>query len=485
MRKATVALTCILIAAVLLLGCMIAVPYFMWNINIFDCSGWSVSENGAVYYLSSTGTPMTGWQQVDGVWYYFNPGNGGKRASGWLELDGNRYYLSKDGASVTGWLELEDGTYYLNPINGIAATGWQELGGVRYHFGEDGARSAGWIETDGKRQYLSPEGTVQSGWLEENGSRYLLGADGTPMTGFVTTEDGMFYLDETTGAVTFGWIQAGNDRFFMKENGTKATGWLYDDTGRYYLDDAGRPVSGWLDTRQGRYYLNADGCMVQGWQDIDGKRYYFKENGIMAIGEVEIDGVRTYFSSTGQQVLLVNKWNPMPEDYAPELVKYAGHEVVAECYDSLVAMIKGCSTKGYYKVTSAYRSIETQKYIWNNRLNGFKASGLSTEEAEKKVAETVAVPGTSEHHSGLAVDIDGVKAVHNWLAEHSWEFGFIVRYPEGKTEVTGIIHEPWHFRYVGRELAKEIYESGLCLEEYMTMLTEKAAAMEAGTWTEE
>ena len=68
-------------------------------------------------------------------------------------------------------------------------------------------------------------------------------------------------------------------------------------------------------------------------------------------------------------------------------------------------------------------------------------------------------------------DIDGVKPVHNWLAEHSWEYGFIVRYPEGKSDITGILYEPWHFRYVGVELAKELYESGLCLEEYMAKLT--------------
>ena len=86
----------------------------------------------------------------------------------------------------------------------------------------------------------------------------------------------------------------------------------------------------------------------------------------------------------------------------------------------------------------------------------------------------MAVPGTSEHHLGYAVDIDGVKAVHNWLAEHSWEYGFIVRFPEGSTHITGIEYEPWHYRYVGKELARELHELNITLEEYMDMLTEKA-----------
>ena len=91
----------------------------------------------------------------------------------------------------------------------------------------------------------------------------------------------------------------------------------------------------------------------------------------------------------------------------------------------------------------------------------------------------MAIPGTSEHQLGLAVDIvdkhsqvlDNSQAdtpAQQWLMEHSWEYGFILRYPEGKSEITGIIYEPWHYRYVGKEAAAEIHELGLCLEEYLT-----------------
>lgn len=90
----------------------------------------------------------------------------------------------------------------------------------------------------------------------------------------------------------------------------------------------------------------------------------------------------------------------------------------------------------------------------------------------------VAVPGTSEHQTGLAMDIVDVNnqrldesqestAVQKWLIEHSLEYGFILRYPTGKSEITGIIYEPWHYRYVGREDAEQIHTLDVCLEEYL------------------
>jgi D-alanyl-D-alanine carboxypeptidase len=134
-------------------------------------------------------------------------------------------------------------------------------------------------------------------------------------------------------------------------------------------------------------------------------------------------------------------------------------------------MIEQIKPLGYYKVTNIYRSQEDQQAIWNRRVNSYLLAGYSKTAAEEEVGKSVCIPGTSEHQLGLAVDIDGVPAVHGWLAEHSWEYGFIVRYPEGKSDITGILYEPWHFRYVGVELAKELYDLGLCMEEYMDMLT--------------
>ena len=91
---------------------------------------------------------------------------------------------------------------------------------------------------------------------------------------------------------------------------------------------------------------------------------------------------------------------------------------------------------------------------------------LSFDEAREKALDTVAIPGTSEHHLGLAVDLLGKEAIA-WFTEHCWEYGFIVRYTEEKEDITGIIDEPWHFRYVGTEVSLDMKGSGLFLEEYL------------------
>ena len=104
--------------------------------------------------------------------------------------------------------------------------------------------------------------------------------------------------------------------------------------------------------------------------------------------------------------------------------------------------------------------------------------GYSEENARTEAGKVVAVPGTSEHQLGLAVDIVDIEnqildedqektAVQKWLMKNSWRYGFILRYPNDKSNITGIIYEPWHYRYVGKEAAKEIYDLDVCLEEYL------------------
>ena len=136
-------------------------------------------------------------------------------------------------------------------------------------------------------------------------------------------------------------------------------------------------------------------------------------------------------------------------------------------------MMKACRTAGYTCVlNSTYRNISTQQYLWNNRYNNYIRQGYSSEEAKRLTWQKVAYPGTSEHHTGLAVDITGTDGMYAWLQEHSWEYGFIMRYPDDKIESTGIIYEPWHFRYVGKETAKAIYSSGLTMEEFLESVKE-------------
>lgn len=96
--------------------------------------------------------------------------------------------------------------------------------------------------------------------------------------------------------------------------------------------------------------------------------------------------------------------------------------------------------------------------------------------AEETAMEWVALPGTSEHQLGISVDINADTSkcsrddVYNWLLENSYKYGFIQRYPSGKISITGVANEPWHYRYVGKEAAETIYQSGMCLEEYIDTL---------------
>lgn len=179
-------------------------------------------------------------------------------------------------------------------------------------------------------------------------------------------------------------------------------------------------------------------------------------------------------------LLLVNPWNPLPEGYEITLTQLQnGLSVDERCYPDLQDMMDDCRAADLQPVIcSDYRSQETQQRLFNNQHNRLIAQGYSEENARTEAGKVVAVPGTSEHQLGLAVDIVDIEnqildedqektAVQKWLMENSWRNGFILRYPNDKSNITGIIYEPWHYRYVGKEAAKEIYDLDVCLEEYL------------------
>lgn len=179
-------------------------------------------------------------------------------------------------------------------------------------------------------------------------------------------------------------------------------------------------------------------------------------------------------------LILVNKQNPVPEDYEVNLAKingsmYADERIIEDIYK----MMDAASDDGVdLMICSAYRSYDRQRVLFNNKINKLMGQGMTYLESYKVGSMSVTVPGTSEHHLGLALDIltgsytemdDGFGETEagKWLAANSADFGFILRYPKGKEDITGIIYEPWHFRYVGTEYAKDITERGVCLEEYL------------------
>jgi D-alanyl-D-alanine carboxypeptidase len=248
-------------------------------------------------------------------------------------------------------------------------------------------------------------------------------------------------------------------------------------------------VTGWIEEGGNRYYYSEDGIPVTGWLELDGSTYYFREDGTMATGEVIIDGTACHFTSQGKRIIMVNPWNYVPADYEPDLVPLTSaygvqnSQVDRSCYDALIAMIDDCNKAAPQAyVVSSYRTHQQQTDNFNRKVKFYMDQGYYEETAKQQAALSIAIPGTSEHQLGLAVDIidtdlwvlDSRQAelpAQKWLMEHSWEYGFILRYPYNKIDVTGIIYEPWHYRYVGKTVAKEIHELGICLEEYLDMLT--------------
>ena len=170
-------------------------------------------------------------------------------------------------------------------------------------------------------------------------------------------------------------------------------------------------------------------------------------------------------------LLLVNSTHPLPDDWeAPALIEMPGGETVdARIYEPLSQMLADAADEGLEPfVASGFRTRAEQQGFMDDKINEYRSQGYGESEARALAEDWVALPGTSEHELGLAADINGASYdLYIWLQQNSWRYGFIQRYPEDKTDITGISHEPWHYRYVGKEAAKEIYESGLCLEEYL------------------
>lgn len=331
--------------------------------------------------------------------------------SGWdTGKNGTRRYLDYSGEPLTGWQTLEDGQLCYFSNSGILQTGLFRLNGKAYYW-EDGIKS-GWVTIDGVEYYIQPDLAVKTGWIDRSGALH-----------------------------------------YYHEDGTAAIGWT--DIGKH------------------RYYFNEKGQMQTGWLTLEGDTYYLKEDGRMAKGQVTLDEVNYFFTSQGKQILLVNQWNAVPEDYQTEMTEFEGFRAASVCVEALGRMVSDGRSNGHRcSIDNIYRSKEEQNYLWWRKFHELKNAGYSEPDAAAKTSTSLMPMGHSEHHTGLAVDfVDTQTDSLNWLNEHCWEYGFIVRYPDGKTEFTGIIYEPWHYRYVGVELAQELKTLGISLEEYMMMLT--------------
>ena len=179
-------------------------------------------------------------------------------------------------------------------------------------------------------------------------------------------------------------------------------------------------------------------------------------------------------------LVLVNSSHPMEEGYVPELTEIqSGYSVDTRIANAARKMLADAEKAGLHvQMCSAYRSIERQEQVFGQSMKERVKEGMGYWEAYEETVMNVALPGTSEHALGLALDLisnqyseldeqqEGT-AEAMWLKENCYKYGFILRYPPEKTHITGIIYEPWHYRYVGEEHAERIMELGITLEEYL------------------
>ncbi len=190
------------------------------------------------------------------------------------------------------------------------------------------------------------------------------------------------------------------------------------------------------------------------------------------------DGYKIATTEHGWNLMLVNYEYAIPDDYDVELTKLAnGEKVDSRIYPDLQKMFDDARARGLgLFVAEGYRTAAKQQKLLDDKIDAYRNEGYTDEDAEVQAKKWVAVPGTSEHQLGIAVDINADKDisksedVYKWLENNAHKYGFILRYPADKTEITGIDYEPWHFRYVGKDAAKEIYNNGICLEEYIDTL---------------
>ena len=188
---------------------------------------------------------------------------------------------------------------------------------------------------------------------------------------------------------------------------------------------------------------------------------------------------------------LVNPWNGLEDtDYTVHKTETEdGFFVDKACADALKTMLADCrGAGGDPKIAAAYRTIDEQLELYDGEIQRRIDGGMTPDEATASVSLEIAVPGRSEHELGLAVDLvdaaspmmDASQAgtpTQQWLMKNAWRYGFILRYPEGGEEITGFTYQPWHYRYVGEEVASRIFSLNVTLEEYLSLFYNEEATV--------
>ena len=187
---------------------------------------------------------------------------------------------------------------------------------------------------------------------------------------------------------------------------------------------------------------------------------------------------------TSWELQLIRLERPLEDSFVPESLTEIenGQQVDSRIAQPLRDLLEAARAAGYdVYFCSGYRDYDTQHFIYfNNHVDVYMTQGMSEDEANAEALLEVDYPGTSEHQAGLCADIlespdqemesyIGGSGLMLWLEQHCAKYGFIVRYPEYKTDVTGREYQPWHLRYVGQSAAEYIMSHSLCLEEFLAI----------------
>ena len=243
-----------------------------------------VQKNGA-------GQPPTGWQEIDGKWYYYDQYS--QPVMGWQTIDGKRYYFDIFGERQSGWLDDSGYTYYLN-ADGIMQTGWQTISGKRYYFDANGRMLTGWQTVGSTRYYFKSSGEMGTGFVAVGKDWYLFNSSGQPVSGWQYVGKRWYYLN-ADGKMRTGWQWIGGKWYFLGSDGKMRTGWYQDGKTWYFSEGSGVMATGWKKIGSKWYYLGSNGKMRTGWYKVGSKWYYSNSSGVMQTGWYRV-GSKWYFS---------------------------------------------------------------------------------------------------------------------------------------------------------------------------------------------
>ena len=459
--------------------------WYYFNQGGYSTNGWKKINN--LWYLFENSIMQTGLHFVDNH-YYFLQSSGEMIGNKWKFIDDYWYFFDSTGASVNGLQYINGKYYYFKEFK--MTTGLQEIDNKLYYFNEDGSMYIGFKNIDDNYYYFNP--TAINGWIKINNKwyffenyimiknqnkaiaekEYYFNSAGIMQTGFVNIDSNTYYYN-SSGEKVYGWKTINNLKYYfdIENNGAMTIGEKTIDGITYDFGENGYICSpGWQYINNNWYYYKENGQMAkEEWLKIDRHYYYFYSNGVMAVSTI-IDGYKVgptgiYIEETVDSNgityvnghIVANKKHALPSWYAP------GEN--AEAVTQLKSLINDMRSQGYNIGTgySGYRSYSYQKSLYDNYVAQYGQAQADTFSAR---------PGYSEHQTGFAFDLTNTSgalvqstAEANWLLNNAHRYGFIVRYQNGKENITGYQSEPWHLRYLGKD-AVDVYNSKLSLEEY-------------------